>query len=235
MSFGARIVLVLGIVLCLYGIVIQSVPAFLIGASLSVFVGVLSAIGVVKQTSSTDPLLTVHGNNRAVIIPLRKVQREIEELAQKTSADQPYSMIAKDSAAEAAAIVQQCARLLALRSEVKKALAARPEHEAGLEELRSTIQSASAGTERDATQAALEAKTALLQHFEDQERTILQIDENIRTATAVLSEMKAKLTLALLQSKGDVQTEGLYETMARLKTLSTSLDEAQTVFQEVSS
>jgi chromosome segregation ATPase len=156
------------------------------------------------------------------------LRNDIVALVESKKSDVSIAVVGAEAATEADHILSQAANMLQLRRELLKASSGKIEAEKELRSLEGELAAAGSDAERKALQSALEARQAELSHYADADSANERIVAGLRQAEAALSEMKARLTTAAANGADAVEEEGeLRETIGRLKSLGTSLDEAE--------
>ncbi|HZH99330.1 MAG TPA: hypothetical protein VEX38_10195 [Fimbriimonadaceae bacterium] len=164
--------------------------------------------------------------SRTLLRPIRKLHQELAQFV--SSSDQSeIRVIGAEALHESRTIVQHCVKLLQLRSEVRRSLQGKYAAETSLSELRASLESASGESERASLQTAMEAREKEMAHYAEQEAALGNIEGQLRQAEAALSELKARLMLSASTGDEAANSDELSGTLARLRSLSGSLDEAE--------
>ena len=96
-----------------------------------------------------------------------------------------------------------------------------------MQELRADISNAQSDEERETLQSALEARQTEFSHYRNAQEAVDRIDSHLRQAEAALSEIKARLGTAAAGTAENAPATELQETIGRLKSLGTSLEESE--------
>ncbi len=162
-----------------------------------------SAAGVRKrrETMSYDEL---SGDARTLVRPLVRLNREIEELVDANKSSPEIKVIGGEAVAESRRMLAHATRLLQARSELKRAVESQ-------RELRRTF-GEKADQLPDRSREAVDA--------------IAKIEAAIQNAQMSLTDMKTRLALASAGSQ-EFDHEGFRESLANLRALDASLDEAE--------
>lgn len=174
----------------------------------------------------------VSNENRARIAPIRRFHREIAELVAAHQSSPAVKVIGAEAIQESQSILNQAVRMLQIRDSLSKTLHTQSENERERAEMEMRL--ASAGPEeRDILEAALRARQLESEHFGPAKAGIERIDLALRQSEAALSELKTRLAVSASHSL-DVQSadSDLSETLSRLKSLGTSLEEAEGMLKE---
>jgi hypothetical protein len=169
---------------------------------------------------------------RALLRPINRLRVELEELVEAHRQSPAMTVIGDEAVREARRITDQAARMLQFRSELRKIMRGRYEAEKAITELDRQVETAATEDERKALESAREARRLELQHYEQQDRALSQIDSGLKQAEAALSEMKARLAISV--TSGTEMSDGspLNEMVLRLKTLGQSFEEAEEFLRE---
>lgn len=193
------------------------------------------AILSIKETSAKRAVMDTEdlsNEDRTLISPIRRLRNEIDELVQSNKQNVSISVVGAEALGEADHILKQTAKTLALRRQLKKSAANRTQTARELDSLRDDISRAESPEERATLQAALEARETESSHYENAAEAIEHIDSHLRQAEAALSEMKARLATAAAGTAGAAPATELEETIGRLKSLGTSLEESEQWLKE---
>lgn len=159
---------------------------------------------------------------RTLLRPLRRHRDDLHEFVKSNQNSPSIKVLGTEAAQEADHIVKQSIRLLTLRDQVKDLLRGQGEAQ---------IELARIDASDPAFASARQAREAEISHYEKMALTLPRLDAEIAQANAALSEIKARLALSASQDhlNGDQQ---LSETVARLKAIGASFDEAEAMLQE---
>jgi hypothetical protein len=163
---------------------------------------------------------------RTLLRPIRKLHQELAQFVSSTDRTE-VKVIGTEALSESRAIVQHCANLLQLRTEIKRSLQGRYTAEKDIGELNESIQSAQTESEKQSLETALQARQKELGHYVQQEEALSSIEGQLRQAEAALAELKARLMVSASSSEEVSNPDELTSALSRLKSLSGSLDEAE--------
>lgn len=217
---GALLVAIFGAVTQNYAIVVAAILVAIAA------VGFISARNVQAERSG-DPAESLSQESRTLLRPIQRLSREVAALVEANKDSPTISVIGAEALAEATRMTAQVARTLQIRDDLKKALKGRYQAEKEIGESRMRLEFASA-TERVSLEAAIEARTAELGHYDEIGAHLRQIETGVNQAEAVLAEIKAKLSLNLSQDAAALgQADDLRDTLSRMRSLSNSYEEAE--------
>ena len=163
---------------------------------------------------------------RAQLGPLRKLRKEIARIVEARNEEVSVSVVGAEAIQEADHILEQCAKLVRLRRELKRGLFSQAESSRQIQSLQSDLQTA--GDDQRATlESALQARRQEEAHYSDAGDALQRINASLRQAEAALSEMKARLATSSASAVGNEPSRELEDTIGRLKSLGASLDEAE--------
>lgn len=197
--------------------------------------GVLLAIASVaylsmqqtKALREDGEMSDLTNEERSQLAPIRKLRNEIAETVQAKNSDVSVSVVGAEAIQEANRILDQCSKLIRLRKDLKKSLFSHVASSKELTALEADLAKATSEPERQALEQALEARKIESAHYGSAEQALQRIDASLRQAEAALSEMKARLATSALPSAEAESSDELEATIGRLKSLGTSLEEAE--------
>lgn len=190
-------------------------------------IGLLAGQTIVanRTQSQQENRHDLSNEDHARLAPLRRLRTEIREIVAAKAGDPSVTVVGAEAVHEAERIYEQCVHLLKARRELNRAFVGRSAATQELEKLERDLASATSDVERSALESALEARRLEASHYTTADQALERIDAGLRQAQAALSEMKARLATV---SAGNTETSfELEETLGRLRTLGTSLDEAE--------
>lgn len=216
-----------------------SAAVVVVGAVLGRFdvalLGVILLIGCVAflaikggaSERSNDVLEDLGNEERAQLAPLRKLRNEIAAIVEAKQADVSISVVGREALAEADRLLVQGAKLVQARRELKKVAGGKQKADREIAQLEADLGAAAAEGERAALASALEARKLEASHYGEADSVLERLDRGLRQAEATLSEIKARLATASAGAVGGEHTSELDETLARLRSLGSSFDEAE--------
>lgn len=225
----AGAVLVVGTLL---GLLLHQPVFILLG--LVVAVGMVALMGM-RQSMSHDSVVSLDDlppEERTLLLPVKKAFQDLKQVVQENAGSATVQMLGKEAEAEAGRIFEQAAKSLRLRAELRKVLKGRYDAERDIQRLETQASSATE-VEREALSSASEARKTELGHYTIIEENVAKIDAGLRLAQAALAEIKARLNVGASGEKlAENGGEELRESLARLKSISLSYDEAQQLLKE---
>lgn len=215
------------------GLIVAGAAVAVLGrVDVGTLLGVLGFVGLAAQsivgnrrsieTGARDDLTN---EDHARLSPLRKLRKEIHAIVEAKRSDPTVAVVGSEAVQEADRIYDQCAQLLKVRRELNRAFGGRAAAERELQTLERDLASAATEVERSALASALEARKLEAAHYAHADNALERIEAGLRQAQAALSEMKARLATVSAGQLGS--SNDLEETLGRLRTLGTSLDEAE--------
>ena len=203
--------------------------------ALFAWIGIL-VFATIKQTAtvrSEDVTQTMDPDSRTLFVPIRRLTSEIEDLVERNKNTALMRTVGKEALEEAGRIREQAAHALQIRGELRRALRSRSTAAHEVESLTAQAAAALTDAEREALTGAAEARRLEMSQYETVEQALARIDGGVRQAEAALSEIRARLAVGATGEKTAEATEStdLRETVARLKALSLSVDEAEQVLK----
>jgi chromosome segregation ATPase len=163
---------------------------------------------------------------RAQLGPLRKLRNEIAQIVEAKNEDISIAVVGKEAIQEADHILEQCAKLVHLRKELRRGLFSQAESSKQIQSLQTELAAAS-DDQKKTLEDALNARKLEESHYGDSAKSLEQIDAKLKQAEAALSEMRARLATASSATAGTEPASELEDTIGRLKSLGGSLDEAE--------
>lgn len=204
-----------------YGAWAASILVALVG------IAAMAVAGARGAAESRDSLQEeMHPADWARLAPIRKHREAIRNLVETKRNEPAIAVVGAEALAEADRILAQAARMVSLRRDLIRAASGRTEAQHDLADLDREIAEAATEDERNSLRSALEARQREVAHYDQAEAAKDRVETGLRQAEAALAEMKARLTTAAA-SAGGHQEDELRETIGRLKSLGTSLDEAE--------
>lgn len=176
---------------------------------------------------SDDVLEDLGNEERAQLAPLRKLRNEIATIVQEKQADVSVAVVGKEALSEADRLLMQGAKLVQARRELRKVAGGKQRADREIAQLEADLGAATADGEKAALASALEARKLEASHYGDADKVLERLDRGLRLAEATLSEIKARLATASAGAASGEHTSELDETLARLRSLGSSFDEAE--------
>lgn len=212
-----------------YGFITGNIALGLLAMLTAVAVAAVASIGAAQRQRQATGVEDLPHESRALLRPILRLREELREFVGKHSESAALKVIGAEALQEADTIVEHATRLLTLRAQTKKAALGRSLSEQEVAQLEVQLEGATNPAERQALENALAARRAEREHYGPLQDSLRAIDSSLKQAEAALSEMRARLNLAVSDEarfvSGDQQD--LNDTVARLRSLSASMDEAE--------
>jgi hypothetical protein len=208
------------------GAAMSQVPIMVLGLLGAVATMVWFGMSSAKQRRLSDDYDQLPPDQKILIRPIYKLHQELQATAQKAT-DATSKIIAEEAALESGSILTQSLKLVEARVQIRKGLHSRSSATSDLTELRGKLTDATDEGERQALQAAIDAREKEASHYGSMDASIEKIDATLRQAEASLAEIKARLALASAAPEDTGAHTELEETLTRLRSLSVSFDEAE--------
>lgn len=200
------------------------------GAACLVLGTVVTAISQLSSSRSEDEG-DLGAEARWLLRPIRELRSSLTDLAAK-AADPATRVIAQEAAAEADEILRKATDMAGAREQLKRGLKGQGEAETNLGRLQRELATAQSEGEKSALQSAITARQAELAAYGTAKAKIAEIDSRLKVAEATLAELKARLSTGALASDTSGHEAEFSDMVQRLRTLGTSLDEAQEFVQD---
>ena len=186
-----------------------------------------------SRVASTQSLIyELDNESRGMIAPLIKLSEEIRTLVDSASSSTTLKVIGPDAVTESQNVVAQCARMLQARSTVLRSEHNRESAEKDLADLTLRIGSAQSVEEHSALQSSIDARQREIAAYDSLKSAVPSVEGSLRQANAVLSEIKARLALAVTGVGTETGSGDFADSLARLKTLGVSFTEAEEMLKE---
>lgn len=198
--------------------------AGLVATAFALMVTVMRDVRARREALGLDALSQ---EDRTLLAPMRRMRDQLEELVARSGRSPSIAVIGPEAVQEARHLFNQCVSLLLVRRQIRNALR---QQNAGsdLRGLEQKLAAAASDGERAALQSALDARRVEASHFAKMKEALLTVEGGITQAEAALSEIKARLSVAITEDAlSDTSSEDLRETLGRLKALSKGFEEAE--------
>ncbi|MCW5942630.1 MAG: hypothetical protein KIS66_10390 [Fimbriimonadaceae bacterium] len=221
----------LGLGLFVFGAIASNVALMLLGATIGIAGLAASALLGVRKERSARTYDDLSGEERTLVRPFVNLHREIEALVDKHGASPVVKVIGREALAESATILGYATRLLEARSQLRKALAGKVEAKHEIERMRGQFEGEASESVRASFETAIAARETELTHYAGVETALARIESSLRQAEAGLAELRTRLAVSASTAAEATATEGgdLRETLANLRALGASLDEADKI------
>lgn len=218
------------------------ITLYVLGYPMYAAVAVFAAIGALALDSMrhgaterlSDPSEGLAPDERSLLVPIRRLVGEIEEVVEKRSDAVMIQTVGVEARDEARRLYGQIARSLRARTELRRISLQGPGAMGEISRLEERISAASNEDERRALASALDARRQELTHYEEVGAMLSRIDGGLIQAEAALSEIKARLAIGAGAERARMIEQGdeLRETLGRLRVLRASYDEIDQVLSE---
>ena len=193
----------------------------------------LASITSKKTGIQEDDREGLNPDSRSLYSKSRQLKQEIEKLAAAAPKGSPTYFVGREAVVEAGRVVSQLKDTLLVRQKLKKLAFEASAVDIEIEKLQSQANQAESEGERSSFLSAVEAKQAERAHYDEITTLVATLDADMRKAEAGLSEMRARLAVGVgRDSTAGMDTESLRESLAQLKGLSLSVDDAQALMSE---
>lgn len=174
----------------------------------------------------------LHHESRLLLRPLVRLHREIEKIVHEHRASPLIRATGEEALRESRAILLGATKLAEARATLRRGLREKAEAEIESARLERLLVNASEH-ERPALESAQRTRRSQIDHFRAAEAAMSRIEGKIAEARAAMTELKARLQTGVLSAHAsELEAEELTEVVGRLKTLSRSLEEAESLWEE---
>lgn len=214
-------------------LVVVGVLAFVqpVAAAAAVLVGIgLAVVQTMRRTRTSYEGLPTDGLSleaQARLRPLLAARKQIGEIAERNAGHPAIKVIGAEALQEADELIANAAGLLKARFELTRS--SQVEDPEQVERLKARRDVATDMLERDRLDAAIALAEKAADHREKVETALQRIDAQLDEARAGLEQLRAELVASLTEDL-DSNTV-LRETLGRLQSLGTSLEEARELLQ----
>lgn len=216
------------------GIFLNSIPMVVLGLIVGVLIVAVVTMKQAQASREADPAEDLSPESRTLLRPLKKIYQEMQDAADgKSETLSPY--IAVEALNESKQLLDQSAAALKLRDRLLKESRQGYNAQKGAEDLQARLSAASSDDERASLESALTARQQEIGHYKTLEEGIAKIESSVKQAEATMAEMRAKLVSSGAAGMVTDGNDPLRETVGRMRSLSTSLTEAQEMLEQKSS
>lgn len=219
--------LIAGGLLLAGGVILGNIAVAVGGVAVLLWSAFTFSVRQNKVASQQSLIDTVRPEDRARLRPLIRLHEEIRQVVASNQSSTAIAVVGSEALIEADRITQHVAEMLRMRARVRKPLSESRDPNQSIERLKAELETAQSDMGRQALEAALAARSLEGDHYEQVKAAIDRIDVTITQAEASLAEMKARLSAAAAQMKDEAASEDLRESLTRMRSLDTSLDEAE--------
>lgn len=224
------VIAAVGLAFSAYGALQDNYGWTVLGLLVALTSVVVLALSASRSQRLSDVYASLSPQERTLLSPIRRMRAEIEKLTTEAQSE-AVRMIAKEALDEADSIIAHAVKLVSARSDILKALAAEPSASRESEELRASLDTATAD-ESPTLESALQSRERESAYYAKLRKSLDRIESTLKQAEAALAEMKAKLAVsAAIPAETEDTDNNLREGMDRLRALGVSFDEAEQMFQ----
>ena len=174
----------------------------------------------------------ISAEGRAMLRPIKDLRNDIAGYVSSFSDRPRISVIGGEALREADTMIAHAERLVDVHDDLIKSLSGRSAAEEELARLKERRESSASSEESESLGSAVAAREAEIGRYRSAEDALRHLTENLREAEAALSEIKARLaSVAVSAQTDDLGTDDLAGMVSRLRTLSTSFDEAEEMIE----
>ena len=226
---GKAFWLKLGIAAVIIGTLTVLAPAFGVAAIIG---GIAIAVGQnvvnLRRAQQEDVTEGLSLDSQARLRPLLQARRKLAEVAERNQENPAIKVVSQEALEEANDVVSKAAALLKTRSELLRA--GNTDDADKIARLRAKVELAEDLQDKDRLETALAIAEGAQDHHARRREAMGRIDAQLEEARATLERMHAELAAAVAEDLGT--GDDLRETLGRLKSLGTSLDEAQELLRD---
>ncbi len=195
-------------------------------------VALTAAKSVQRREGQVHPS-EISPESRLYLRPLEGLRDELREIVRDNQDMPSVKIVGQEAVDQADQIVEHARKLIALREQLKRTLRGRSEAEVAIRQLEKKQEAAVTDGERASIQTAIDAHASEVAHYGEVEEAIRKIDAKVTQAQASLSELKARIAVGAAGARTDgVDQEALNDMVIRLKSLTASFDEAESLLRE---
>ncbi|MCW5935730.1 MAG: hypothetical protein KIT11_00290 [Fimbriimonadaceae bacterium] len=170
----------------------------------------------------------------SMVRPIREARDSLRKTAAEARNQPEVSVIAGEAAEEADLIYAEAAKVALARQKLKQAIRGRGAAATAVSRLERQIADSANPEEREALDRALASRRVELGHLDEAQRKIDVLASKLREAEAALSEIRAMVTRAVVQSDVDSASQDeMTGMLQRLKTLGKSFEEASELTEDL--
>lgn len=226
---GTGFWLKVGIALVVVGVLTVLSPVLGVAAIVG---GVAIALGQnvvnLRRAQEADVVSGLSLDSQARLRPLLQVRSRLADVAERNQHHPAIKIIGGEALEEADALISKSASLLQARTELLRA--GKTDDRDRIETLRAQMEAATDLQEKDRLQTALAIAEGTQDHNTRRQAALNAIDSQLEEARAVLEKLHAELAASV--AEGLDADEDLRDTLGRLKSLGTSLDEAEELLRD---
>ena len=174
----------------------------------------------------------ISAEGRRMLRPIKSLREEIAGYVSSFSDRPEISVIGGEALREADALIAHTERLVDVHDDLMKARKGRAAAERELARLRKRTKSLVSESESQSLRSAVEARETEIERYKTVDAALRRLVSNLQEAEAALSEIKARLASGAVGAQTDsLETDDLAGMVSRLRTLSTSFDEAEEMME----
>lgn len=220
-----------GLGVLVFGAIASNLALIVLGVAVGVAGLAAGSLLGTRQDRSSRTFDDLSGEERTLVRPFVNLHREIEAIVDRHGRSPVVKVIGKEALTESGTILGYATRLLEARSQLRKALAGKVEAKHEIERMRGQLAEEESSAIRNSLETALSAREAELAHYGGVEAALSRIESSLRQAQAGLAELRTRLAVSASTAAEATVNEGsdLRETLANLRALGASLDEADEI------
>lgn len=174
----------------------------------------------------------ISAEGRMMLRPIKELREDIAGYVRSFSDRPEISVIGGEALREADALIAHAERLVDVRDDLMKALKGRTVAKRELARLRKRAKSSASEKESQSLRSAVEARETEIERYEAVDAAMRSLVSNLHEAETALGEIKARLATGAVGAQAvGLETDDLAGMVSRLRSLSTSFDEAEDMME----
>lgn len=195
--------------------------------------GLLHQSFKVANEEDSKEALDLHPDDRILLKPFTKMRDDLRQTIESGKGHSGVQVVGTEALAEAEELIVRVHNLIVHRRNLRRTLGRKSDTNKSIANLNQRLAEATSQSEKDALQAAIDARTEEKEQYIKVEETIARIDSRISQAEAAMAELQARLSVgATTMAQGSADQGALDDLTTRLKTLATSFEEAEEALME---
>ncbi len=218
------------IAVAVIGLFLRQPALTVTGAAL--WIGTVAVTSIRKDGERHSSEISAEG--RAHLRPLKRLRDEIKGIVDKNTDNPTVKVIGNETLVEADALIVRAGSIVDTIDDLRKIAKGLKASEQEVAKLESRLKVSDSLPEKDSLNLALEVRKSEVEHLKKAEAGIAVAQGMLRDSETALLAIKAQLTAAAIgDGQDDLDPEGLRGMVGRLKSLSTSLEEAEQTMEQV--
>ena len=212
---------------------VLAIAGIFLGQSALVALGVVgwlgaAAVGVIKQTGAARNAPELKPESRILIRPLEDLRNDILKLVEENRTNASVTVVGREALNEADELIRRAETFAASLGNVKKTKNALYESQKQIELLSETLAKSQSEKEKESLRQAIGARQEEAASMQKALDSVDATRAKIKDAEGELQGIKSQLTTAALTGQPDsLDTEGLSGMVGRIRSLSSSIEEAE--------